>query len=456
MSTLQGFGTDTPAGRGGSIIRVTTLASSGPGSLREALDFDGPRVIVFEVAGNIWPLSDLQIRNPFVTIAGQTAPSPGITIAGPYSVRLRTHDALIQHLRIRVGDGEASNTGASRDGLSILGSSDGSVEAYNVVIDHCSISWAIDENVEIWYANVHDVTVRQCIISEGLHDSIHPQGPHSMGFLVGDRARRVAVIGNLFAHNARRNPAPFGDTSTLIVNNVIYNAKELAIHYADHNDSGPLESSAVGNVIVTGPDSGGYADRIFIHPNVTDDSQFYLLDNDAPSEPYVGAGILLESPSIWCDPLTVRPSGEVLEWVLANTGARPWDRDDVDERIISDVRSGTGRIIDSQNDVGGWPDLTPTSRPLDLPADPWGDDDGDGICNFDEWLTEMEGETVIDFEGSVLDAVQNVQAALDDLQAQVAPSKEALAAAIATLQAAQIQLNTLDQAIVETRARLAG
>jgi hypothetical protein len=127
----EGFGTITRAGRGGRIIRVTNLSDRGQGSLREAIDAKGPRVIVFEVGGNINLKSHLKIRNPYVTVAGQTAPQPGITLTGA-SLSIKTHDVLIQHLRIRVGDRAIGPPPEDRDGIKIQGSKSAAAEVYNI------------------------------------------------------------------------------------------------------------------------------------------------------------------------------------------------------------------------------------------------------------------------------------------------------------------------------------
>ena len=136
-----GWAATTPGGRGGRIIKVTTLAGSGPGSFREAVEAEGPRIVVFEVGGVVdLEKTGIRIRNPFLTIAGQTAPSPGVTfIKGDFSVS--THDVVIRHIRIRSGDaGAARKSGWEVDGLSTTGAS-------NVIIDHCTFTWATDENL---------------------------------------------------------------------------------------------------------------------------------------------------------------------------------------------------------------------------------------------------------------------------------------------------------------------
>src|SRR5687767_15113871 len=132
-----GWAADTPGGRGGAILRVTSLAADGPGSLRAALEAKGPRIIVFEVGGVIdLGRATLSIDEPFLTIAGQTAPSPGITIIRG-GLDIRTHDVIVRHIRIRTGvDGQAPRSGWEADALSTVG-------AYNVIVDHCSMSWAL-------------------------------------------------------------------------------------------------------------------------------------------------------------------------------------------------------------------------------------------------------------------------------------------------------------------------
>lgn len=395
----EGFGVTTPAGRGGKIIRVTTLSDNGKGSLREALEAEGPRVIVFEVAGIINLNKHLYTRNPFVTIAGQTAPSPGITITNA-SLAIMTHDVLIQHLRIRIGDRIEGPKPDDRDGIKIQGLPIASSEVFNVVIDHCSISWAIDEGVSLWYKGIHDVTISNSIISENLSHSLHPKGEHSKGMLIGDRAQRVSVIRNLFAHNRTRNPAVKGGASALIVNNLIYNPGTMAIRLVGVEKTGPLHVSIVGNVVHRGPSSKTKLKTVYVKrmdPRTT----IYLSSNRLQSgtKSFLSLSnikksnfILLNKPTIWINPLTVLEEMNVKDWVLANSGARPWDRDRVDKRVVKDVMTGGGRIIDSQNDVGGFPVIKPVYRKLSLPANPNKDDDGDGYTNLEEWLHKLSTE----------------------------------------------------------------
>ena len=178
----SGYGTDTPAGRGGAVIKVTNTNSSGTGSLKACIDATGPRTCVFEVSGVIRNTIDLVIRNDYLTIAGQTAPSPGIMLRGA-ALTIHASDILIQHIRIRTGDDTVGPDPSNRDSLKIEGSSTHPVK--NIVIDHCSFSWAVDELASTWGPN-DNITFSNNIFAEPLNLSIHPKddgsGPEPHGF----------------------------------------------------------------------------------------------------------------------------------------------------------------------------------------------------------------------------------------------------------------------------------
>lgn len=404
----RGAGTMTPAGRGGVLHRVTTLAAAGPGSLRACIEASGPRVCAFEVGGTIRSDENFAIRNPYLTIAGHTAPSPGITIAGAGLV-ISTHDVLVQHLRIRTGDdprGPGGPQPCCRDALSIQSvRSQGLPDVHGVVIDHVSVSWAVDENLEIWGAKVRDVTVSHSIISEALSHSIHPKGPHSMGALVGDEAQRISLISNLMAHNGARNPKVTGGTTSLFANNVVYSWGTLGASWSGQGSKQPLEAAIVGNVFVEGPTTRfeAYRAPVIASGALLEGSRLYLADNlwitrsGARRSDVVEAKTRIdfratEAPELLAS-LDLLPASAVEAAVLRSAGARPRDRDPVDLRIVDDVarRScllarAARCIVDSPHDVGGWPAPRPTQRPLSPPPDPSGDDDGDGYTNLEEWL----------------------------------------------------------------------
>ncbi|MFN7164717.1 MAG: polysaccharide lyase family 1 protein, partial [Hyphomonas sp.] len=228
----------TAGGRGGEIIRVTSLANDGPGSLREAIETEGARIIVFEVGGVIdLEKQTLSITHPDVTIAGQTAPSPGITLIRG-GIDVKTSDVIIQHIRIRPGDnGEARGSGFAEDAISTL-------SARNLIVDHCSFTWAVDENLSAsgprftgatpddWRAGTSgNILYSHNLIAEGLADATHPKFEHSKGSLIHDNISGILIYGNLYAHNYERNPLFKGGVQGQIVNNFIYDPGQRAVHY---------------------------------------------------------------------------------------------------------------------------------------------------------------------------------------------------------------------------------
>lgn len=390
---LVGFGSETKAGLDGRIVRVTNLDARGPGSLQAALDEKGPRVVVFEVAGIIdLGKGNLDIREPFVTIAGQTAPSPGITLIRG-GLDIRTHDILMQHIRFRMGDaGEPKYTEPGfTKGWDVDATTQGK-NAYNIVIDHCSFAWAVDENLSISGPR-HDgpegtsrrVTLSNNIIAEGLQHSAHSKRePHSKGTLVHDDVRDVAIIGNLYAHNDERNPYFKGGTTGVVANNLIYNPGRSIVRagwWAPEWEGRSLPAvpriAVVGNELIRGRDT---RDVAFFTTNVagrhTSKAEVYASDNITGGNyllrpvPEVGPYVeRLAAPPVWPANFKAIAAKDVRENVLGNAGARPLDRDSVDRRIVADVRNGAGRIIDSQNDVGGYPQATPVRRKLEVPKE---------------------------------------------------------------------------------------
>lgn len=383
-----GWAAVTPGGRGGTVMRVTSLDGSGSGTLRAALARSEPRIIVFEVGGVIdLGMETLVVESPYVTIAGQTAPSPGITLVRG-GIDIRTHDVIVQHLRIRPGEAaQAKRSGWGEDAIT-------TVAAHHVIIDHCSLTWATDENLsasgkrftgatpEEWRAATsHDVTFSHNIIAEGLADSSHPKGEHSKGSLIHDNVSRLLIYRNLYAHNYERNPLFKGGVHGTIVNNFIYNPGSRAVHYnlqAIEWGDVPFETgrvTAVGNVLRAGPSTS--RDLAFLMLGGNGDLDYHGRDNiavDRIGRPlpmfgrYTTAGAKIvehDAPLDWPDGLQAMAAEQVEAWVLANAGARPWDRDLHDVRVTADVAEGRGEIIDSEQDVGGYPDLPETTRAFD-------------------------------------------------------------------------------------------
>lgn len=340
----------TEGGDGALTVEVTSLADAGPGSLRAALGMKQPRRIVFTVGGDIVLKRPLVIREPDVTVAGETAPSPGITILGD-KLRIRTHDVIVRDIRIRVGDGKGSDAG-NRDGISIDRAGDYRVG--NILIDRCSVAWAVDESISIWGAGIADVMIRRSIVAEALSDSIHPKGKHSMGLLVGKGAHDVVVERNLFAHNVFRNPVVDAGASAVVLNNLIYNPGWSAFHVYAKKDAGPTVVSVVGNVLIAGPDSRkafrsfpkgvNAGSRIHYDDNLAVGAEAFVLGEPNGKEKVPVD--FVDEPPIWFPWLRPLPAAKVEEAVLADVGARPWDRDETDRRIIAEVLARAGSVRD--------------------------------------------------------------------------------------------------------------
>ena len=359
----------TRGGDDGRIIEVSSLANSGKGTLREALTHSGPRKIVFKVAGEIVLSRPLLINEPYVTVAGETAQNPGVTILGD-KIQIVTHNVILRHIRVRVGEVGKSKP-ENRDGISIEGGHKEPRTVTRILVDHCSIAWAIDEGLSIWGVGVHDVVVRNTIIAETLRDSVHPKGDHSMGLMVGPGVRNVLLERNLLANNVWRNPVIHGGASAVVLNNLIYNPGFGGLHLYPHKDSGATLVSAVGNALIAGPDTSRrlpafakgvnpgsrvyYRDNISVGTIAFDPSET-LSDATAPS-PFVA------EPPTWFDALDVLDSRDVEKRVLKDVGAFPANRDTVDSRIIGEVVRRRGGVKDHPVDHRLVASKTRVSRP---------------------------------------------------------------------------------------------
>jgi pectate lyase len=420
----EGFGAKSTGGRKGKIIEVTNLNDTGLGSLRAAIEDTGPRIIIFRVGGTIELKSSLEITEPYITIAGQTAPGDGITLKddptnseGPLIVN--THDVIIQYIRSRPGP--PADKSENGDAIEILGG-----KAYNVIIDHCSFSWAIDEVASIWY-DARDITIQWSIISEGLHCSNHIKGCHSMGLIIGSTgAKNITIHHNLFAHNHERNPLV--ETSGLVdvVNNVIYNSWGSPALVSD--EYGDVKANFVANFMKFGPDSDpskflvsvqdvrGKGAGIFVEGNITPNRPSDNLEQTLAVKANSRKWMVKErfpAPGI-----SSQVGSQVYDFVLAGAGATIgldelgvefYRRDSVDRRIVEDVKNKSGKIIDDPSEVGGWPQLSSGIAPIDTdhdgmpdrweqqyglnpldPSDGPADNDGDGYTNVEEYLNETE------------------------------------------------------------------
>lgn len=383
----QGAAAHTPGGRGGKIVRVTTLAADGPGSFKEAVSAKGPRIVVFEVGGVIdLGMKELRIDEPFLTIAGQTAPHPGVTIIKG-GLTIATHDVVIRHLRIRPGDGGLPKRSGDIDAITTVRG------AHDVIVDHCSLTWATDENLSAsstrfhgeneaeWMANAsRRITYSNNIVAEGLANSIHAKGEHSKGSLIHDHVNDVLIVGNLYAHNYERSPLFKGGARGQVINNLIYNPGQRAIHYnliAEEWLGHPYSKGQMvvrGNVMRAGRSTEPLA---FLMIGGSGDLDLYAHDNLVVDR--IGNQSIQETGSYTTAPVKLNrvktapalpfgvallPSAQVQDAVIENVGATPWNRDLIDRRIVADVIEGRGEIIDSQEQVGGYPQYREARKPF--------------------------------------------------------------------------------------------
>ncbi|HQZ27427.1 MAG: hypothetical protein KA250_13375 [Verrucomicrobiales bacterium] len=398
----EGFGAETRGGRGGEIFEVTHLNDDGPGSFRAACEAEVPRIVVFRTGGTIEVLSSIVIGSPFLTIAGQTAPGDGILLKanpgfdGPV-IQVASHDLIIRGLRIRRGP--TGKKGSSGDGFSINNKENA---PHHIVIDHCSVSWCTDENVDAWYA-ANDITIQWCLISEALHDSSHQKGPHSKGTLIGSEARRISYHHNLLAHNVARNPQFNNDEGpNHVINNVIYNWMYFGGQFEKAEERAP-KVNLIGNYYKAGGDSRTNRYEVALG-NFPEEPLFYVRDNIGHHRPdgtgdewavvgdgssglgeqwmQIPASKKIQRHAPWPAspvPVTIHPVNQAFDLVLAGAGAVAPKRDAVDLRVVKDVQMKTGSCINDPSEVGGWPNLNAGEAPLDS--------DHDGMP--DAWETQL-------------------------------------------------------------------
>ena len=411
----QGFGCETPGGRGGKVVFVTNLNDSGPGSFREALMMTEPRIIVFKVSGTIHLKSDIELgaANSYVTVAGQTAPGDGIAIAQTANNQIEMggygrgdfHDAVFQHLRIR---------GGYRNVVVFSGSS-------HIVFDHNSFTWATDQHINLRQSNIHDITWSWNIIGEG-------PAKHNAGSLFsGNGHRNITLHHNYLAHTRFRNYKVDGGRYDFI-NNVNYNT--LGWDYHIDARYGRNSPDIINHYFKEGPDSsrrhpfdliGSGEISLYLSGNKyvdINENPVYDINDQAtmakarnvggtqgiPIYTINERGPHTEKPHF---PITVHNVDQGKDLVLVQAGPRPLDA--VDARILKDFFDRGGH---DPNNLGKFPELKTYNIPKDSDNDGMPDDwevahdlnpndgtdhnkdrDGDGYTNIEEWINSIGGES---------------------------------------------------------------
>ncbi len=431
--TAEGYGKYTVGGRGGAVHEVTNLKDSGRGSLREAVEANGPRTIVFKVSGNIGLESPIKINDPYITIAGQTAPGDGICIQN-HQLSIDADQVIIRYIRVRLGD-------LSRKGYDAIGGR----YHKNIILDHVSASWSVDECISIYRCD--SVTIQWCIISESLFKSAHEKGHHGFGGIWG--SNHSTYHHNLLAHHSSRNPrwasgVGYNDYRNNVVYNWGYNScyggERVENSYPDRYNSFTVNMVAnyykPGPATEPGPVSNRFARPAFkkneemhgswyVAENVMEGNQIVTKNNwnGGIQKEYEAQDLdLLRLDEPWSAmPIDQQSAKDAFISVLKDVGATLPKRDIVDTRIIKEVREGnatfeglgykqiknvidttvTCGIIDSQDDVGSWPVLESKPAPKDSDHDGmpdyWEDENNLNRSNPDDRNnTSPDGYTMLE------------------------------------------------------------
>lgn len=414
----EGYGKYTKGGRGGQILEVTNLNDSGEGSLRAAVEAEGPRVVIFKVSGDIMLESELRIKNPYITIAGQTAPGDGICLRN-YGMIVETQEAIVSYLRSR-----PANVVNAQDCLWVN-------ESENVVIDHISASFATDENLSV--ADSTNVTIQNCMITESLNKT--KLGTHGMGTLIrGSRGQKVTYYGNLYASHRSRMPMCGNYTEYTedpegfymeFINNVLYNWSGMASGKC-HDVNCVTSFNLINNYYLAGPESakeGNYAwsegcskTHMYISGN--------SMNGEIPEDQYSLIEIEMEDgneefnmDSYKIDRFehsiteTILSAQESFDQAMESAGCSI-SRDSFDEGIITSIQENTGELVNKPEQAAGWTGAWPVLES----TEPYVDEDGDGMDDKWEKSVGLDPADKEDGNAKVAGGYTNLEVFLESLK----------------------------------------
>jgi len=416
----EGYGRLAQGGRGGDVYHVITLSDAGPGSLREGLrTASGPRTIVFDLSGTIELKQPLTVDKSYITIAGQSAPGDGICIKDQTFRIVKASHVIVRYVRFRLGD-ENKPRPSGPDCMN-------TTDVDHVIFDHLSVSWGIDGNHDLRRGG--NFTLQWSIYSEALNDSLHEKGSHAMLASFRDLTDGISLHHNLFASSRERHPTLAGSPRTRpdaiadFRNNVVYNLSGAT-------NLGNCRINVINNYYQPGPNTPPDAKplaaktenegalRAFLSGNVFVGSPALTANNDQAIDftrwnkgGYLQTSLAAIRSNQEFDVGPARPATDTAvvayERVLHDAGAAH-ARDAADTRLVDGVRAGTHRMINSQQEVGGWPKLRSQAPPMDTdrdgmpdaweqqhgldpanPSDGPRDRDGDGYTNPEEYLNQL-------------------------------------------------------------------
>lgn len=383
----DGFGKYAVGGRGGQVIEVTNLNDSGEGSLRAAVEAEGARTIVFKVCGTIELQSFLRIKNPYITIAGQTAPGEGICL-GKYGIIVETENVIVRYLRVRPGD-----QGEEGDCVWVNKSD-------NVLIDHLSTSWGTDETLSVSASD--NVSIQNCLISESLNQSINAKGTHGMGSLIrGSDGQKVTYHNNLYFSHRNRSPmngnyTPYTEDSVgfnvEFINNVVYNWGANAAG-KNHDEDSITRYNYIGNYYRSGRKSQGeymfseecpyaqmYAEGNSMNDEVPEDQR--VLFEFTEEKPINQETYFMTERFDFSEMSNILTADKAYEKVMAEVGDSLF-RDPIDTAVLQAVEEGTGKLINKPSESIGYDESWGSYYPPLEQYTPYTDTDGDGMS--DEW-----------------------------------------------------------------------
>lgn len=438
----EGFGTSSRAGRGGKVCIVENLNATGEGSFRSCVEESGPRVVLFEVGGTIEVETPIVIRNPYISIYGQSATGDGILLranelSGESPLNVETHDVLIQHLRVRAGS--AYHETCCRDALRVGSQEKNAV--YNVVIDHNSFSWGTDQIASSWFDS-NNITFSYNFFSESLHDNdSNKGGPGGRGLLVGSEgSHSISIHHNIFAHSFQRNPLLVTSGVVDVVNNLIFHWVSRAGQQESRFDGQRV--NWVGNRFIGLKNSQtkfgqatsyGWGDILLTETNVPMKGSVYFEDNIGRNKrwpwqeeweiantdyatSYDPALSYHSQEKFEAPQVTIVAAKKLIDVLPGIVGATLPVRDTVDKRIVEELFSKSGFMPNciaanenkSENrcslNVGGWPTMMSGESREDYDRDGLPDEweaeygtapdlmdsqndlDGDGYSNLEAWL----------------------------------------------------------------------
>ncbi|PYJ02878.1 MAG: pectate lyase [Verrucomicrobia bacterium] len=425
----EGFGRLASGGRGGDVYEVTNLDDSGAGSLREGIrSAHGPRTIVFKISGTIQLKSRLLLNKSDVTIAGQTAPGDGITLRD-YTFQIKnTTNVIVRYLRLRLGD--QNKPKGAKGGDDTFNTED----MDRAIVDHCSLSWAIDGTHDL--RRCGNFTMQWCVISEALNHSLHNKGAHAMGASYRNPTGSLSLHHNLYSTCRDRHPTlgSADERPQYIIdfrNNLIYNWSDGGTaNFCDHFVNcinnvwrpGPMTNPARLPIAMKGslPDmaKGHMEGNVFEQRDDLTRDNYAALDFHrwlGPDGKYKYRGTLKDwkvarAAELGGNMPKTQSALEAMDLVLAHAGAS-LHRDAVDQRVIQNVRDRKGKVIDSEQEVGGWPALRSLPALVDSDHDGMPDDwetahglnpkdpsdrnltaDGDGYTNLEKYLNGICGQ----------------------------------------------------------------